>query len=56
MSEQPASVDLIRLIQGYLKEHEASSTGVSEVLAGISRHLSNPDLAVAANPDLTGGD
>ena len=52
MSEQSVSVDLIRLIQGYLKENEASSTGVSEVLSGISRHLSNPELAVAANPEL----
>ena len=52
MSEQPNSVDLIRLIQDYLIPHESSSPGVREVLAGIRRHLANPGSILSANPVL----
>jgi len=48
-------VDLIRLIRVALLRHENSASGVSDVVAGIDRHLANAGSRVSPNPVLPAG-
>ena len=50
MSDQSASVDLVRLIHRYFRRVDQSASGVSEVVAGIDRHLANPGQRVKGKP------
>ena len=43
-------IELLLLIRESLKQRESHSEGVTEVLAGMNRHLDNSHMALAENP------
>ncbi len=52
MQTESVSVGLLRVIQELLQRRESHSEGVTEVLAGLNRHLDNSHTALTENPVL----
>ena len=52
MQTESVPIGLLRLIQEQLQQCESQSEGVTEVLAGLNRHLNNSHTALAENPTL----
>lgn len=52
MKTESVCIKLLRLIQELLQQRESHSEGVTDVLAGLNRHLDNSHTALAENPVL----